>query len=137
MHNSPLVRAARSYINVKFRHRGRSKFSLDCAGLMVRSYADCRVDIHDFELYGPEPHRDGLLTHMIEALGKPVKIAPVLMTDLQDGDVVLMRFMVQPHHMGMIAATEYGDKTALNIIHADGHSGRVLEQRFTGSCGIW
>jgi cell wall-associated NlpC family hydrolase len=128
---SPIVNAARQYLGVRFRHRGRSRVGLDCAGLTVLAYRDCGVEIQDFRLYGPEPHRDGLTTHATAAFGAPVLSAPVRASDLLDGDVVVMRFRVEPHHLAIVAEATYGGARALNLIHADGDSGRVLEYRLT------
>lgn len=126
-----IVSAARQYLGVKFRHRGRSRIGLDCAGLVVRSYHDCGVDIHDTTLYGPEPFKDGLVQHVGQALGEAILRAPVRESDLCDGDVIVMRFRKEPHHIGIVAAIEYAGIPAFNLIHADGESGRVLEHRLT------
>lgn len=131
MGSSKQVTAARAYLGVKFRHRGRGPHGLDCSGLVVRAYADAGVEVHDYRLYGPEPFRDGLVHHCTLAFGEPIKIAPVTSGDLQDGDVVLMRYDVEPHHMGLVAAVEYAGQPAFNIVHAEGHAGRVLEQRLS------
>lgn len=123
---SLLVDAARKYIGVRWRHRGRSARGLDCAGLPWRAYKDCGVDLPDFLLYGPEPHNDGLISHISEALGKPVALAPVLPEMLRLGDVIVLRFDIQPHHVAIVTEYPYG---GLGLIHADGHYGRVLETR--------
>lgn len=128
---SALSDAARAYIDVRFRHRGRSRTGLDCVGLGVLAYADCGVRVPDFLLYGREPFRDGMVKHMIAALGEPVAIAPVAQHQLQDGDVILLRYEVNPHHMAVVGERQYGDVAALTLIHAEGVHGRVLEQRMT------
>lgn len=128
---SAIVEAARQYLGVKFRHRGRSRVGLDCGGLIVLSYRDCGVQIHDTTLYGPEPFKDGLVKHVALALDDAVLVAPVGEADLRDGDVIVMRFRKEPHHLGIIAAVDYAGTPALNVIHADGESGRVLEHRLT------
>lgn len=120
-----LVEAARSYIGVRYRHRGRSRVGIDCAGLMVLAYRDCGVQTSNFVLYGREPIKDGLVEHTTLSLGQPLP----LHTPLQEGDIVILRFDKEPHHMGMIALGNYGGLTAHNIIHADGHVGRVVEVR--------
>lgn len=121
-----LVEAARGYIGVKYRHRGRSRVGLDCAGLLVLAYRDCGVPTSEFILYGRTPHEDGIVKHTTAALGDPIPTR-----ELQDGDVLIMRFARDPHHMGLVASVMYGDLQAFNIIHAEGHTGRVLEQRLT------
>lgn len=128
---SRLADAASAYIGVPFRHRGRSRLGVDCVGLGVLSYADCGVAVPDFRLYGREPHRDGLTARMAAALGEPVRVAPVSLGELVDGDVVVMRFAVQPHHVAIVGQRDYGGTPALTLIHADGEVGRVHEQRLT------
>jgi len=118
-----LVDAARGYLGVKWRHRGRSRNGLDCAGLGVLAYRDCGVELPDYVLYGREPYNDGLIRYLVAALGDPVD------EPLQDGDVIVLRFDREPHHVAIVAEVLYGDANALNIIHAEGHAGRVLEQR--------
>lgn len=122
-----LVDAARTYIGVKFRHRGRSRHGVDCAGLGVLAYRDCGVQIADWVLYGREPYRDGLVENLTKALGDPLPAGE----PMHDGDVIVFRFNVEPHHVGIVAEVQYDGVDALNVIHADGHTGRVLEQRLT------
>lgn len=121
-----LVEAARKYKGVKFQHQGRKAHCLDCAGLGWLAYQDCGVTLHDFRKYGPEPFEDGLVKHVTKALGEPVKLSPVTRRDLEVGDVVIMRFAVNPHHVAMVTDYLYG---GLALIHADGHTGRVVEHR--------
>lgn len=124
---SKLVAAARSLIGVRFRHRGRSsKIGVDCAGKVRVVYRICGVELPDFLLYGRIPNKEELVRHAEEALGPPVAVAPVRVSDLQVGDVVLMRFVVEPHHVAMIADYIFG---GLSMIHADGHTGKVIEHR--------
>lgn len=125
---SAIVTSARKYLNVPFRHRGRSERYLDCAGLAWIAYRDCGVELPDYRLYSSEPSAHGPgLTHYIEAaIGSPVKVAPVRSRDLMAGDVVILRFVKEPHHVGIIGDYKFGGHT---LIHADGHTGRVIETR--------
>jgi len=101
---------------------------LDCAGLVVLSYRSCGAEVPDFTLYGREPHRNGLVEHVTAALGQPL---PPENQTLMDGDVIVLRFDREPHHLAIVADAMYGDICAWNVVHADGHTGRVLEQRLT------
>lgn len=126
-----LVDAARRYIGVKWKHRGRTRHGVDCAGLGVLAYRDCGVELPDFVLYGRQPHDDGLIRHLTAALGEPVFDASTaaLEPHLQDGDVIVQRFDKEPHHVAIVAEVVYGGVPALNVVHANGHAGRVLEVR--------
>jgi hypothetical protein len=129
-----LVDAARVYAEARtrFKHRGRvPAVGLDCAGLMVRAYADLGVTVHDCRTYGREPFHNGLESHVALALGPAVKVAPVAESDLQHCDVVVFRFFVNPHHLALVARVEYDGVPAFNIIHADGMAGFVVEHRLT------
>lgn len=128
---SRLADAARAYIGTRFRHRGRSKGGLDCAGLVWIAYHDLGDTLPDFRLYGPEPHRDGLTQHATAALGTPAAIAPVALADVKDGDVLVIAFDHEPHHLAIVGTHRYGDREALTLIHACGWNKRVLEQRLT------
>ncbi len=125
---SRLVEAARAYEGVKFRHRGRSRMGLDCAGLPWVAYRDCGMILPDFRLYGREPHKDGLVQRASEALGEPVAQAPVAEEQLQAGDVIIIRYDIRPHHIMIVTDYPLG---GLGVIHTDGHYGRVLEHRLS------
>lgn len=121
---SALADSARQFIGKPFRHRGRGPRYYDCAGLVWAAYKALGVTLPDFLLYGREPYKDGLLSHVQAALGAPV-------SGLQDGDVVLIRYNVNPHHVAIVGTKSYGSVEALTLIHAEGGIGRVIEQRLT------
>lgn len=122
---SRLADSARQFIGVPFRHRGRNRMGLDCAGLVWAAYKALGETLPDFLLYGREPFRDGLLRHVSAALGGPVDGSP------KDGDVVLIRYVNDPHHVAVIGERTYGETQALTLIHSHGMVGKVLEQRLT------
>lgn len=121
---SELINAARKYLGVPFRHRGRSAHSLDCVGLGWLAYADCGVVLPDLRHYGREPHQGRMMAALEMALGKPVGHGP--MADLQVGDVGVFNYNGEPHHVGLIGMTSYGE---LSLIHADSLAGKVVEGR--------
>ena len=110
MNAAKAIAEARSYIGVPWRHRGRSRFGIDCIGLIVNSMAAGGIVMRDRRDYGREPWRDGLQREMIEHFGGPV-------TDLQAGYVVLMRFEdhPEPGHVGIIGDYAHG---GLSLIHS-------------------
>lgn len=119
---SALVDSARKYLGTPFKHRGRTPAGLDCAGLGWLAYHDLGIDLPDVRAYGREPFRNGLMQGLAAALGDPVEGEP------QPGDVVVMRFDRDPHHVALIASSPYG---ALTMIHADGNHGCVVEHRLS------
>ena len=117
---SALVAAARAYLGVPFRHRGRTSAGLDCAGLLVAAYRDLGVQLPDLRVYGREPHRNGLERAVEAAFGSPADRGPCI------GDVLLMRFERDPHHLGIVGDYAHG---GLSLIHSYGTTGRVVEHR--------
>lgn len=125
---SRLVGQARTYLDVPYKHRGRSRMAVDCAGLLVLCHADLGDSVPDIKRYGREPHKDGLMAGVIAALGYPVwtgRPGSVVPRELlQPGDEVVMRFVREPHHLGIIG----DDKIhGLSLIHCYGDIGRVVE----------
>lgn len=123
-----LVTAARAYLGTPFRHRGRRRTGVDCVGLLLLAFRDCGVELPDFRLYGKEPHEDGLIERVTHAVGEPIAVAPVFSDQLQIGDVVVMRFSINPHHVALVGDYVFGGHS---LIHAHGEAGKVVEHRFS------
>lgn len=103
------IAEARSYLGCKWRHRGRSRFGIDCIGLIVKSLAAGEFFMRDRLDYSRTPWNDGLEREMVEHFGQAVN-------DLQPGDVVLMRWdgHAEPSHVGLVARNANG----LTLIHS-------------------
>lgn len=114
-----LIAQARTYMDAPFKHRGRSRKGVDCAGLIICSLRDLGYQPFDLRVYGREPARDGLRQVVEKNLG-----APVDMRTMMPGDVALCRFNKQPHHVALV-----GDHPAggLSFIHSFGSVGKVVE----------
>lgn len=119
---SRLVRAARRYLGVPFRHRGRLPHKLDCVGLVWRAYLDCGVVLPDERTYGREPHIHRFRAAIESALG-----APVNREDMRPGDVVTMKTQKHEHHLAIVTDHPEG----LGLIHASGEHGCVVEHRLS------
>lgn len=120
----PLIVAARRYVGVPFRHHGRTVKSLDCVGYVRLSYADCGHASRDVRFYGREPYKGQLMEVIKAELGEPVGLGPDV--ELRIGDVVVLHYGNQPHHVAMVGWLPYG---GLSLMHADGNVGRVVENR--------
>lgn len=79
-----LYAAATEYVGVPFRHKGRSRAGLDCAGLVFVACRDCGIVLPECLAYGPVPATGALLT----ATGERAK----RVERAQAGDVMLMRY---------------------------------------------
>lgn len=124
---SKLVTSARKCLGVPFKHRGRTLTGLDCAGLGHWAYQDNGVTLPDMERYGRTPHRDGLAMMMVKALGEPIwQGRPGIVVDrsvMQPGDVVLMRFVQEPHHVAIVTDSP---THGLGLIHC--YSSAVIDR---------
>lgn len=116
---SRLADAARTFDGVRFKHRGRDSNGIDCAGLVVASYALLGVPLPDFRLYGREPFNDQLTQRIISALGPPVVVGSPPLAALRDGDVIEIRYVTQPHHVAIVGERFYDGSPRLTMIHAD------------------
>lgn len=119
--------AARKFIGAKFRHRGRTPKLLDCAGLVWIAYKECGVSLNDYTLYPADPVRHGnkLTDFVRKDLGDPVAVEPVKYSDIQEDDVLVIRYRHEPHHLAVVGRHPLG---YLSLIHAHGLYGKVLEQ---------
>ncbi|MCO1337107.1 hypothetical protein MO867_22545, partial [Microbulbifer sp. OS29] len=71
---------------VRWRHRGRTEWAVDCVGLIVLSLRAAGLVIEDEKHYGREPWKDGLRQKMQRRFGNP--IAEHLW---QPGDIALFK----------------------------------------------
>jgi len=103
------IAEARSYIGTKWLHRGRTRFGIDCIGLIVAAVRAGGVEITDRQDYGRAPWRNGLEREMRQRFGDPVD-------DLQAGDIVLIRWKdsKEPSHVGVVAT----GKNGFTLIHS-------------------
>ncbi len=103
-----IIAAARSCLGTPFAHQGRVVgVGLDCAGLAVVAVRAAGVDVLDFSGYGRTPNK-GHLAAAMDAQPMLERVASI--ADRAAGDILLMRFLGEPQHVGICT----GD----SIIHA-------------------
>jgi len=92
------IAEARSYVGTKWAHRGRSRFGVDCIGLIVAALKAGGFDFADRQDYGRTPWKNGLEIELRARMGDPVN-------DMRAGDIAMMRWneRVNPSHVGVIA----------------------------------
>lgn len=112
-----IVTAARALVGVPFKHQGRTRNGLDCAGLVVHVAATLGLKYTDHGGYARSPS-DGLLESALD-MQPCLELLPNK-ADMQAGDVLLMRFK-EPQHLGIY--------TGENIIHSYSTVGKVCEHR--------
>jgi cell wall-associated NlpC family hydrolase len=114
-----IVAAARCYVGCRYRHQGRNRRGIDCAGLAVLVSRDCGLPVLDMAGYGTTP--DGTLIAQLDAQANPIP-----RSQAQPGDIFLMRFNGDPQHLAIVADHPQG---GLSIIHSYAGARKVVEHR--------
>ncbi len=115
-----IIRTARSYLGVRFRHQGRSRSGIDCAGLIVCVGHDLGLQREaDYTAYSHDP--DGRTLHKL--LARHFEVVPP--GEMALGDVVFMAFQEFPQHLGILADAG----RPFSLIHAFAPARKVVEVR--------
>ena len=117
-----VIEELRTWINVPWRHQGRSRLGIDCIGLVTIAAAmiegPAMVAKHDRRDYARRPTRYDL------ADAFDVFCDRITLADAQDGDVLVFADGPYPCHVG-VAATKDGMRT---VIHAAARLRKVKEE---------
>ena len=113
-----IILHSRQWMNVKFRHQGRSKYGIDCIGLFSEVAKEIGRDIPIPNNYTHHPDQKFLFNEMCRLFDKITK------AEMQVGDLVLMRFMddhlrIPCRHVAMI--------TDLGVLHSSAQFKKVTE----------
>lgn len=109
-----MIAAARLAIGTPFVHQGRViGVGLDCAGLVVHVANSLGIEHHDQGNYARTPS-DGLLEAALDGQQCLERVS-----EMQRGDVLLMRFLSQPQHLAIF--------TGETIVHSYQTVGKVCE----------
>lgn len=132
---SPVTRAdvvaeARTWLDTPYAHQGRKKgLACDCAGLPLGVAHALGLIPPDADVRGYSRRPDG--ASLLAACDRwMTRIAPAA---VQPGDVLVMRFELDPQHLGIVGDYVHG---GLSLIHALGQvdgRGRVVEHRLSDS----
>jgi NlpC/P60 family putative phage cell wall peptidase len=114
-----IVAAARACLKTPFVHQARVRgVGLDCAGLVMECANALGAHYIDYPGYPRQPF-DGMLEKM---LADQPCLKKISRTEMQPGDVLLMRIKTAPQHLGIYAGDGF-------MVHAYSQVGRVVEQR--------
>ena len=110
-----IVECARQYLGVPFRHQGRSKLGIDCAGLVLlvgqeMGYLPKKLKIKN---YSRMPNGD-FVVNLMQEYGEEKEIK-----EANIGDVFLMNIGGNPQHLSI--------KTNIGIIHSSEFAKKVIE----------
>ena len=113
---SDIVRLAKEYLNVPWRHQGYTRSGVDCVGLILA--VGYELNMIERSLIVPPYKRQStasLLTYFDKAM------EPCLVKDIQDGTAVTFSYGGTPHHAGIVINAAQGA-----IIHAYGTERKVV-----------
>lgn len=118
MYSAEIIRAARTWLGVPFRHQGRSRTGVDCVGFLLAMMAEVGIlpaELEEKPTYGRAPTDDlrAAVARYCYELAEPEAGAIALIT--WPGDST-------PSHLGLL--------TPENIIHAYARVGRVVEHGY-------
>ena len=113
-----IILHCRGWMNVKFRHQGRSRSGVDCIGLFSEVAKEIGRDITIPSNYTHHPDQKFLFSEMCRLFDKITK------PQMAVGDLVLMRFMddhlrVPCRHVAMV--------TNLGVLHSSAQFRKVTE----------
>lgn len=109
-----IINEARSWVGVPWHHQGRSRFGIDCAGLIIKIAESFGVFIPDLKIYPQKPDKR-LVTIMTRYLP---------LCDLEPACISLFQFANAPWHVGLY--------TGSSLIHAydGGRRKQVIESEW-------
>jgi hypothetical protein len=129
-----VVAKAREFIDVKFRHQGRSNAGVDCAGLLFVVAWELGIDAEDINGYRLSPEGYDMRNFLESALERRSIDA------IEKGDIVHIFYKGEriPHHLAI--AAEYQGR--LTLIHSLRANKKVIEQTLdehlhSQICGVY
>jgi len=114
-----IVAEARKWIDVPWRHQGRTRLGIDCAGLVILVGNSLDLINYDTTNYQRKTHGQDFLNHF------RMNMDEKSITEVLPGDVMLFRDRQYPCHAAIVGGTP----NALTIIHAYARVRKVIEER--------
>ena len=118
-----IVAAARGLIGTPYHAKARLPgVGVDCIGVPILAARACGVKEPTFDIQGYSMQPDGSLLPQCDA-----HMQRIGRDEMAPGDVVVVRYGAQPHHVGIVGDWRHG---GLSIIHAENYRHqRVIEHR--------
>ncbi len=91
-----IVEEARSWVDVPWRHQGRTRLGIDCAGLVIVVAKALRLSTFDISNYRREPKRDQFIGHFRSNMREKQVV------DRLPGDVLLIRDQMFTCHSAIV-----------------------------------
>lgn len=113
-----IVDQSRTWLDTRWVHQGRTRFGVDCAGLLVMVLRELGQPVEDMEGYRRTP--DGRVFR--EFIRNQTVMAPTI----RPGTIALFRDLQFPTHCGFFAERD----GKLTVIHAHVAHRKVIEEPF-------
>ena len=128
--SAEVVREARTWVGVPFRHQGRDRSGVDCGGIIAVVLRELGALPDGFDLVG-YPHRQS-----VESIEPNIQAHCTVLPEPVPGALIAIRFQRTITHVGIYTDTD-------TLIHALEKHGRVIEHGFRGmwktryAAGYW
>lgn len=113
-----IIKRSRSWMNVKFRHQGRSKCGVDCIGLFSEVAKEIGRDIPIPSNYTHHPDQKFLFAEMNRLFDKITK------AEFTVGDLCLMRF---EDDLRRVPCRHVAIRTEFGVLHSSAQHRKVTE----------
>jgi cell wall-associated NlpC family hydrolase len=117
-----LAKAARGWVDVPYKHLGRTRYGVDCVGLLIKSAHEVGFTTYDTTNYGRRPQPKDFLRELKDQLDRIQK------REAGHGDVLVFREPRHPCHVGILDA---GDDGRLHVVHAYAPMRKVVREPMT------
>ena len=117
-----IVAAARLWLGVPWRHQGRTRQGVDCAGLVVLVGRALGLSDYDTSAYGRRPAGQGFVQHFRACMDP----APLL--EAAVGDILVFADAAYTCHCGFLT-TKHEEP---HLLHAHALRRKVIEEPYAG-----
>lgn len=117
-----IVEEAKSWIGVPYRHAGRDRFGVDCAGLIIKTAHNCGISDYDTTNYPKRPVPNDFLREMKSHLDRRPK------KEAGHGSVLVFREPRHPCHSAILEIDERGERW---IIHSYAPARKVIREHLS------
>ena len=116
------VNIARTWIDVPYKDKGRSRYGVDCIGLVIKSAHEVGWTDYDTLNYPRRPNPKDFLRELKNQLDRIPK------SDISHGDIAVFAEPRHPCHTGIIDIDECGN---VYVIHAYAPAKKVIREPMT------
>lgn len=123
MKREDVIQTALTWSEVPWRHQGRTRRGIDCAGLVLNVGNDLGLMDYHVNNYPRNTNRDHFVNHF-HNFGTKKQLK-----DRQRGDMILFRDGIYACHCGILDTDKHGNEY---VIHAYQVRGKTIREPLTG-----